>query len=187
MAEENFADRLLTAVETKRSHVVLGLDPAYELLPPEVRAAHPRDAYDGEADMKLACYRDFLGNLLDGLRLQAVAVKPQIAYFEALGGGGYALYLDVVRMAKERGYVVIADVKRGDIGSTAEAYAQAHLDVAGADAVTVNPYFRHRLPGTVSPYPPGRQRGIRPGEAPIRSSRRLQTFRSPRWALLLRR
>ena len=39
------------------------------------------------------------------------------------------------------GYLVIADVKRGDIGSTAEAYARAHLDLAGADAVTVNPYF----------------------------------------------
>jgi orotidine-5'-phosphate decarboxylase len=141
VAEDNFADRLLGAVEAKRSHVVVGLDPAYEMLPPEVRAAHPREAYDGEDQMKLACYRDFLLSLLDGLRPQAVAVKPQIAYFEALGSEGYALYMDIVGMAKERGYLVIADVKRGDIGSTAEAYAQAHLDVAGADAVTVNPYF----------------------------------------------
>ena len=54
---------------------------------------------------------------------------------------GYALYEEMVALAKDLGYLVIADVKRGDIGSTAEAYARAHLDVAGADAVTVNPYF----------------------------------------------
>jgi len=47
----------------------------------------------------------------------------------------------VVALARDLGYLVIADVKRGDIGSTAEAYAKAHLDVAGADAVTVNQYF----------------------------------------------
>lgn len=141
VTEDNFADRLLAAVERKRSHVVVGLDPAYELLPAEIRAAHPREAYDDEAQMRLACYREFLAGLLDGLCPQAVAVKPQIAYFEALGSGGYALYLEIVGMARERGYLVIADVKRGDIGSTAEAYAQAHLEVAGADAVTVNPYF----------------------------------------------
>ena len=55
------------------------------------------------------------------------------------------------------GYLVIADVKRGDIGSTAEAYARAHLEVAGADAVTVNPYSRHRRPGAVLPDGRGRQ------------------------------
>ncbi len=141
MVEDNFADRLLSAVERRRSHVVVGLDPAYDLLPPEIRTAHPTEAYADEVESRLACYRDFLENLLDGLRSEAVAVKPQIAYFEALGSKGYALYLDIVNMAKERDYLVIADVKRGDIGSTAEAYAQAHLDVAGADAVTVNPYF----------------------------------------------
>lgn len=141
MTGKNFADRLLDAVESKRSHVVVGLDPDYGLLPPEVRAAHPLEAYGSEDEMRLACYREFLTALLDGLREEAVAVKPQIAYFEALGSEGYRLYQDVVRMAQERGYLVIADVKRGDIGSTAEAYARAHLDVAGADAVTVNPYF----------------------------------------------
>ncbi len=91
--------------------------------------------------MKVACYRDFLSDLLPALADEAVAVKIQIAYFEALGARGYALYEEMVRLAKGLGYLVIADVKRGDIGSTAEAYAQAHLDVAGADAVTVNPYF----------------------------------------------
>lgn len=141
MSEGHFADRLLEAIEGKRSHVVVGLDPDYERLPPEIRAAHPREAYSAEGDMKAACYEEFLEGILDCLSEEAVAVKPQIAYFEALGAVGYGLYQRVVRAAKDRGYLVIADVKRGDIGSTAEAYARAHLDVVGADAVTVNPYF----------------------------------------------
>ncbi len=141
MSERNFADRLLEAVESKRSHVVVGLDPDYRLLPPEVREAHRLEDYAGEAQMRAACYREFLMAMLDVVRDDAVAVKPQVAYFEALGAPGYQLYQDLVLRAKEMGYLVIADVKRGDIGSTAEAYAQAHLDLVGADAVTVNPYL----------------------------------------------
>lgn len=137
----HFGDRLLEAVENKRSHVVVGLDPEYDSLPPEVLSAHPRDQYADDTEMKVACYRDFLSELLPALVDEAAAVKIQIAYFEALGARGYALYEQMVQLAKGLGYVVIADVKRGDIGSTAEAYARAHLDVAGADAVTVNPYF----------------------------------------------
>lgn len=137
----HFADRLLEAIETKRSHVVVGLDPDYDLLPPQIKAAHEQARYETAEEMKVACYRDFLNALLYRLRPEAVAVKIQIAYFEALGACGYRLYQDTVVAAKEMGYLVIADVKRGDIGSTAEAYALAHLDVAGADAVTVNPYF----------------------------------------------
>lgn len=141
MSNGHFGDRLLEAVESKRSHVVVGLDPEYGSLPPEVLSAHPLDRYAGEAEMKAACYREFLVALLPALAGEACAVKIQIAYFEALGAPGYALYEEMVGLAKSLGYVVIADVKRGDIGSTAEAYARAHLDVAGADAVTVNPYF----------------------------------------------
>ncbi|OFW56523.1 MAG: orotidine 5'-phosphate decarboxylase [Actinobacteria bacterium RBG_16_64_13] len=137
----HFADRLLEAVERKQSHVVVGLDPDYDLLPPEIREAHAREAYDSMESMKAACFREFLESLLQCLREDVVAVKPQIAYFEALGAPGYELYEDVVSLSRDLGYVVIADVKRGDIGSTAEAYARAHLDLAGADAVTVNPYF----------------------------------------------
>ncbi|MBN1629127.1 MAG: orotidine-5'-phosphate decarboxylase [Thermoleophilia bacterium] len=141
MSETHFADRLFEAVESKRSHVVVGLDPDYDLLPPEIREAHPAGEYGSEEGMRAACYEDFLTGLLESLLGEAVAVKPQIAYYEALGTLGYQLYMRIVAVAREMGYLVIADVKRGDIGSTAEAYAKAHLDVAGADAVTVNPYF----------------------------------------------
>jgi orotidine-5'-phosphate decarboxylase len=136
-----FADRLLGASEDRRSHVIIGFDPDYDLLPPEVREAHRREDYENEAEMKAACYRDFLLAILESAGGEAVAIKMQIAYFEALGAAGYRLYEELVEPCRERGLLVIADVKRGDIGSTAEAYAQAHLEKAGADAVTVNPYL----------------------------------------------
>lgn len=141
MTAEHFGDRLLEAIESKRSHVVVGLDPEYGSLPPAIVAAHPLEDYDDEAEMKAACYRSFLSTLLPALAAEVCAVKIQIAYFEALGVPGYISYVQTVGYAQSLGLLVIADVKRGDIGSTAEAYAKAHLDVVGADAVTVNPYF----------------------------------------------
>lgn len=137
----HFADRVLATIEAKRSHVVLGLDPDYAALPPAVRDKHEALDYQDEFDRAAGACREFLLTLLSELVHEVVAVKPQLAYFEALGAPGYALYLEVVKAALSLGYVVIADAKRGDIGSTAEAYARAHLEVAGADAVTVNPWF----------------------------------------------
>jgi orotidine-5'-phosphate decarboxylase len=141
MAVACFADRLLEAIETRRSHVVLGFDPDYHLLPAEVRDAHPRGAYDSDEEMRAACYRQFLLGVLESVAVEAVAVKLQVAYFEALGAAGYRLYEDLVGPCRDSGLLVIGDVKRGDIGSTAEAYAQAHLEKADVDAVTVNPYL----------------------------------------------
>lgn len=137
----NFADRLLEAIERKHSHVVVGLDPDYALLPPALRQCHEDVSYEDQTARVCAAYREFLFALLPELTGVAVAVKPQLAYFEAQGALGYRLYEEVVHAARELGYLVIADAKRGDIGPTAEAYAQAHLDRAGADAITVNPWL----------------------------------------------
>lgn len=136
-----FGQRLMESVEAKRSHVVVGFDPDFDLLPAEVCEAHPRERYESDEAMTVACYRDFLTGILEGVADLVVAVKLQIAYFEALGALGWQLYEEMVRAAQERGVLVISDVKRGDIGKTAEAYAKAHLDRAGADAMTVNPYL----------------------------------------------
>ena len=145
----NFADRLLEAVERKRSHVVVGLDPDPVLLPPDLLGRFAGGSAgdiravpsDGDLAADVACVREFVFTLLARLAPQAAAVKPQLAYFEALGPAGYALYAEVVGVAQELGLLVIADAKRGDIGSTAEAYARAHLDVIGADAITLNPWL----------------------------------------------
>jgi orotidine-5'-phosphate decarboxylase len=142
VSDQNFADRLLEAIERKQSHVVVGLDPDLGSLPPALTLGLLPDGGAAAAPEVVAlCFREFLFGLIEAVAADAVAVKPQIAYFEALGGVGYTLYEEVVERAQAAGLLVIADVKRGDIGSTAEAYAKAHLDAAGADAVTVNPYF----------------------------------------------
>jgi len=71
----------------------------------------------------------------------AAAVKLQAAYFERLGPAGMETYADLIGASSDLGLPVIADVKRGDIGPVAAAYAEAHLGVYGATCVTVNPYM----------------------------------------------
>lgn len=138
---EMFSDRLAEAILAKKSHVVVGVDPDVTLIPEELRSSAP----DGNAaESVCGVYRGFLFELLGGLVDDVVAVKIQSAFFEALGWRGVRLFEETIAEARRLGYLVIADVKRGDIGNTAEAYAKAHLGgetTEGADAVTVNPYF----------------------------------------------
>jgi len=129
-----FGDRLAEAVDRKRSQLVVGLDPVVEFLPVEFRG-------EGAA----ACAR-FCRGIVDAVAPYAVAVKPQSAFFEALGSAGIGALEDVCAYARAAGLLVILDVKRGDIGSTARAYAAAYVEPRGsqppvADAVTLNPYL----------------------------------------------
>jgi orotidine-5'-phosphate decarboxylase len=133
-----FGDRLAEAVERKRSQLVVGLDPQPELLPVELRG----EATLGREGAAGAVAR-FCCGLVDAVAPHAVAVKPQLAFFEALGADGIAAFEDVCGYARAAGLLVIADGKRGDIGSTARAYAGAYLEGEPplADALTVNPYM----------------------------------------------
>ncbi len=141
VATTNFADRLAEAVERKRSQLVVGLDPRPDLLPVELRG----EAHLGRARAAEACSR-FCRGLVDAVAPYVVAVKPQVAFFEALGSDGLRALEEVCGYSRAAGLQVIADGKRGDIGSTARAYAAAFLEpVDGnaplADALTVNPYL----------------------------------------------
>jgi len=134
--QENFADQLLAAVKQKGSPVCVGLDPRYDRLPAALRGATDDPAARLEA-LERFCY-----GVLEAVERTVPVVKPQIAYFEVYREAGVQLYFQVVRRARRMGLIVIGDVKRNDIGSTAQAYAEAHLE--GDDtphAVTVNPYF----------------------------------------------
>jgi len=136
-----FADRVAEAVERKRSQLVLGLDPHPDLLPLELRAA----AHAGRAAAAEACAR-FSRGLVDAVCPYVVGVKVQLAFFEALGADGFAAFEETCAYARAAGLFVIADGKRGDIGSTARAYAEAYVQrPAGGDppvdALTVNPYL----------------------------------------------
>ena len=136
-----FADRVAEAVERKRTQLVVGLDPRVDLLPMELRG----EAVLGRAAAAAAVER-FCKGIVDAVAPYVVAVKPQLAFFEALGSDGWLAFESVSRYASEAGLLVIADGKRGDIGSTARAYAAAFLEPHGsepplADALTVNPYL----------------------------------------------
>jgi len=123
VATAHFADRLAEQVERKRSQLVVGLDPRPDLLPVELKG----DAHLGREHAADACAR-FCRGLVDAVAPYVVAVKPQVAFFEALGADGVRALEDVAEYARLAGLLVIADGKRADVPSTARAYAAAYLE-----------------------------------------------------------
>lgn len=122
---EPFPERLLAGIERTGIPLAVGLDPHPDLLPPRF-AAGPDLVGFGRA-------------VLEALAGSVPAVKVQVAFYERCGAAGWAALLATARLARELGYVVIADAKRGDIASTAAAYAETFFPAF--DAVTVNPYL----------------------------------------------
>jgi orotidine-5'-phosphate decarboxylase len=141
LATTLFPDRLAEEVERKRSQLLVGLDPRPDLLPVELSG----DAHLSRDAAAEACGR-FCCGIVDAVAPHVVGVKPQLAFFEALGPSGLRTLEEVCDYARAAGLVVLADAKRGDIGSTSRAYATAYLEPRGeapplADAMTVNPYL----------------------------------------------
>ncbi len=137
----NFADRLAAAVVRKGTSLCVGLDPRIDLLPPELVTGLKA----GPAGRARA-YERFCMALIESVAEEAVAVKPQVAFFEALGGHGLSALDRICAFASQHDLIVIADAKRGDIASTSQAYAEAWLAPRDggppvADAMTVNPYM----------------------------------------------
>jgi orotidine-5'-phosphate decarboxylase len=131
-----FSVRLAAAITARHTPACIGLDPRRESLPPALAAA--------SADPRTLApvFTAFCRDVIDVVAPLVPIVKPQLACFEALGPHGMTALADVIDHARSRGLLVLADGKRGDIGSTAEAYADGWL--AGpwaADALTVNPYL----------------------------------------------
>ena len=141
-------ERLGGLIAQKKNPTVAGLDPRMDHLPPELREPAERD---GSLESAAAAILAFNKGLIDALADVVPAVKPQLACYEAFGLPGLAALRETMVYAASKGLYVIADAKRGDIGSTAEAYADAFLGetaVGGsvhrpfpADCVTVNPYL----------------------------------------------
>ena len=139
---KNFADRVIRRTQALQSPVLAGMDPRPELLSPALISEA------GETPKGLArSYLRFAEDVFDGLVDVVPAVKIQIAFYEALGVPGYEAYLATVRLARERGFLVVGDIKRGDIGTSSAAYAEAHMGPpaqqlgADVDAVTLSPYL----------------------------------------------
>ena len=121
---DSFISALENRVRSADSLLCVGLDP------------HPEDL----EELSGAAARDFCLRLVERTADSAAAFKPNSAFFEALGWEGLRALKEVISQIPD-GVPVILDVKRGDISSTARAYAQAAFDVLGADAVTINPYL----------------------------------------------
>lgn len=140
----NFADQLIAKIKEKRTPLVVGLDPRVDRLPEMYR----QFLTSADQENPAGAYLDYCRAVIDVVAPRVPAVKPQIAFFEELGGFGMMALHKVVAYAKEKGLMVIMDGKRNDIGSTATAYAKAYLGPApksawGCDALTVNPWMGH--------------------------------------------
>ena len=132
-----FSSRLATAIKARGSAACIGLDPRRDQLPPTLGADTAFDPKDLAAiDAHFCC------SVIDVIAPLVPIVKPQLACFEMLGPHGMLALAEVIFHARSKGLLVLADGKRGDIGSTAEAYADGWLAGCwGADALTVNPYL----------------------------------------------
>ncbi|HWM14554.1 MAG TPA: orotidine-5'-phosphate decarboxylase [Gaiellaceae bacterium] len=136
-----FGDRVAEAVDRKRSQLLVGLDPRPELLPVELRG----DVHVSRGAAADAVAR-FCRGLVDAVAPYVVGVKAQLACFETMGADGMRAFEEVCEYARAANLLVVADGKRGDIGSTARAYADAYLERRDdapqpVDALTVNPYL----------------------------------------------
>ncbi|QDU42197.1 Orotidine 5'-phosphate decarboxylase [Symmachiella dynata] len=150
-----YIERLNSAILAKRAPVVVGLDPRKEQLPPGLMDS-AKSGHSYYSDPTATAYERFCFQIIDIVAPLVPAVKPQAAFFEELGPSGSLVLASVIRRAREAGLIVICDAKRGDIGSTAEAYARGYLAGSdrnaapwSADSLTVNPYLG---PDTLQPF-----------------------------------
>lgn len=143
-------NRLTARIRELNAPVVVGLDPMLSYIPEQVKAA--AFAEHGETLLgAAAAIWEFNRTIVDAIQDRIPAVKPQIAMYEQFGIPGLAVYQKTVAYCREKGLVVIGDIKRGDIGSTSAAYAAGHLGHVqvgknsyapfGEDFATVNPYL----------------------------------------------
>ena len=143
---KNAIDILIDKIKKTKNPTVMGLDPRYEMLPDCVKSKY-------EKNVEGACKAilEYNKALIDATYDIIPAVKPQIAFYEMFGIEGMKVFNETCKYAKEKGMVVIADNKRGDIGTTAQGYSNAFLgktpigdesfDIFNVDFITVNPYM----------------------------------------------
>ena len=139
-------DVLIKKIKEKQSPIVMGIDPRYEFIPKFVR-----DKYDNTLEGFSNASIEFAKGLIDNVYDIIPAIKPQLAYFEAMGPEGLVAYNKIIEYAKSKGLIIISDAKRGDIGTTSKAYSNAFLgktelnekeeSIYDSDFVTVNPYM----------------------------------------------
>lgn len=143
-------NKLVAEIKKKNAPIVVGLDPTEKLIPDYIIKKHIREKGESLEAMADAIW-EYNKGLIDALYEYIPAVKPQVAMYERFGLPGLGAFEKTIKYCKEKGLVVIGDVKRGDIGSTSAAYADAHLGRVkigdtyiapfDEDFATVNPYL----------------------------------------------
>lgn len=140
----NFTDKLIEKVKQCKNHSVVGLDPRINYVPEEIqKQAFAKST--SEAEGIALAFLEYNKQIIDTICDLVAAVKPQIAFYEQYGLAGFRAYEETCRYARKKGLLVVADAKRGDIGSTAEAYSDYFLGnnpySLENDCLTVNPYL----------------------------------------------
>jgi len=143
---KNIIDVLIEKIKETGNPTVMGLDPRYEMLPKCVTEKYPQ-TLEGVTQAII----EYNKALIDATHDIIPAVKPQIAFYEMFGIPGMQAFKETCEYAKQKGMIVIADIKRGDIGSTAQGYSNAYLgktkigdieqSIFDVDFVTINPYM----------------------------------------------
>ena len=133
----HFGNRLVTKIRSSKSFLCLGVDPHLDLIPKIFDVNTKTSNIVGKVEK-------FCFSLLDAAVGLVPAIKPQIALFEQLGPDGMKLLSSLCKHAQSQNFLVIMDAKRGDIGSTSQAYANAYLGKDApfpSDALTINPWL----------------------------------------------
>lgn len=143
-------DRLIDGINRTGAPIVVGLDPRLSQLPEGIRE-RSRTEFGNTLEAIARAFLRFNTEIIDAIADVVPAVKPQIAFYEQYGHWGMWAYEETIRHASAKGLVVIGDIKRSDIGSTAQAYADGHIGevewweqtrpALDCDFVTVNPYL----------------------------------------------
>ena len=150
-------DRLIERIKQLNAPIVVGLDPRLGQIPGYIKEA-VYEAQEKTPEAAAEIIYTFNQAIIDSIHDIVPAVKPQIAMYEQFGAAGIACYFKTVAYAKSKGLIVIGDIKRGDIASTAEAYSNVHIgavDIEGekftsqTDFITVNPYMGY---DSIQPY-----------------------------------
>ena len=134
---DHFGDKLVKKIRDTKSFLCLGVDPHLDLIP---------DIFDLQNNSSniITKVEKFCFSLLDSAKGLVPAIKPQIALFEQLGPDGMKLLASLCKYAQSLNFLIIMDAKRGDIGSTSQAYANAYLGENApypSDAMTINPWL----------------------------------------------
>ena len=150
-----FIDRLITKIKIKNNPTVVGLDPKLEYVPSFI-IENAVNQYGNTLKGASEAILEMNKKLIDAVYDLVPAVKPQLAYYEMYGVEGIRAFDETCKYAKSKGLIVIADGKRNDIGTTAEAYSKAFLGktdlVTGTDGQILQQAAFDEDALTVSPY-----------------------------------